>query len=118
MNPLLSLHLVLQIANPTSLGTPTPLGAPHASPGAQVWQDPPSLSVRRADPFASVPRELVLAHGVAGRLTLSPTGSQGPSPAPAFDALSATTQYDRLKADRMAGLAGVGGGVVLTVTQF
>jgi hypothetical protein len=58
----------------------------------------------------------VRAAGAA--LTLAPTGADGPSFPLAFEAASAAAHRDRLKADRMADLHAMGGGVVLTLTTF
>lgn len=68
------------------------------------------------DPLASLPREIVIAHGATTSLTISPTGSTGPSLSVASDVPSASR--DRLKADRVAILPAIGAGVVLTLTRF
>jgi hypothetical protein len=91
--------------------------APAPRVDSSVWQPVPAL-VGHANPLASVPSQVVLSHTKVGTWSLAPAGVEGPPPAPAFDALSATTRYDQLKADRMLGLKAVGGGVVLTLTEF
>lgn len=104
MNPLLSALLVT-----LSMST---AGAVQRA----AWS--PLAAAPHADPFAGVPHDLALWRGGSRSLTVAPTGAGGPSFPLAFDASSAAARRDRLKAERMADLHAMGGGVVLTLTSF
>ncbi len=112
---LIALLHVMNVVTPAS--PPLVLTRTSTTQAAALWQAVPA-TLRTQDPFAFVPHELVVSRTSVGRVTLGPTGAGGPPAAAAFDALSATTEWDRLKADRVAILPAVGAGVVLTLTKF